>query len=85
MCKSVATLTIQKWGNSLAVRIPAAVARAARLSVGQPVGVSAEEGGLRVQSLGAPRLSLAQKLARFDVTRHGGEAMVTDLVGTEKL
>jgi len=85
MSKSIATLTIQKWGNSLAVRIPAAVARSARLSVGQPVGVSAEEGGVRVQSLGAPRLSLAQKLARFNIGQHGGEAMLTDLVGAEKL
>jgi antitoxin MazE len=85
MSKSSATLTIQKWGNNLAVRIPAAVARSARLSVGQPVEVSAEEGGVRVQTLGDPRLSLAQKLARFDPSQHGGEAMASDLVGAEKL
>jgi antitoxin MazE len=84
MSKAIATLTIQKWGNNLAVRIPAAVARSAHLTVGQPVEVSAEEGGVRVHTLGAPRLSLAQKLARFDPGQHGGEAMATDLLGAEK-
>jgi len=38
-----ATLTVQQWGNSLAVRIPAAVARTARFRVGQPVEVSAQD------------------------------------------
>jgi antitoxin MazE len=83
MSKTSATLTIQKWGNNLAVRIPAAVARAARLSVGQPVEVSAEHGGVSVQSRGAPRLSLAQKLALFDPEKHGGEALATSRVGNE--
>ena len=83
--KPSATLTIQKWGNNLAVRIPAAVACSARLSVGQPVEVSAQEGGVRVQTLGDPKLSLAQKLARFDPSQHRGEAMASDLVGAEKL
>ncbi len=83
MAKETATLTIQKWGNNLAVRIPAAVARSARLSVGQPVQVSAEKNGVRVCSLGAPKLTLAQKLARFDPQSHGGEVMPTQPVGRE--
>ena len=83
MSKASATLTIQKWGNNLAVRIPAAVARSAHLSVGQPVRVTAEERGVRVHSLGAPNLSLAQRLARFDPARHGGEAMATGRTGAE--
>ncbi len=32
-------LTVQQWGNSLAVRIPAAVARTAHFTVGQPVEI----------------------------------------------
>jgi antitoxin MazE len=78
-----ATLTVQQWGNSLAVRIPAAVARSARFKVGQPVVVSAEESNVVVRAVGAPRLTLAQKLAAFDPTRHGGEAMPTTVVGNE--
>ena len=36
-----ATLRLQRWGNSLAVRIPSSVARAARFKVGQPVELAA--------------------------------------------
>jgi antitoxin MazE len=72
-----AILTIQKWGNSLAVRIPAKVARSARLNVGQPVEVSAQHSSVLVRAIGVSKLSLAQKLAAFDPDRHGGEVMGT--------
>jgi antitoxin MazE len=82
MSKS-ATLTLQQWGNSLAVRIPAAVARSARFKVGQPVEVSAHDSNVLVKSLGEARLTLAQKLAAYDPDLHGNEVMVTTRVGTE--
>ena len=78
-----ATLTLQQWGNSLAVRIPAAVARSARFKVGQPVEVSAQDSNVLVKAIGEPRLTLAQKLAAFDPARHGGEAMAAGRVGKE--
>jgi antitoxin MazE len=78
-----ATLKLQRWGNSLAVRIPAAVARSARLRIGQPVEVSAQESNVLVKAIGEPRLTLAQKLAAFDPARHGGEVMATKAVGDE--
>ncbi|MGA2860977.1 MAG: AbrB/MazE/SpoVT family DNA-binding domain-containing protein [Steroidobacteraceae bacterium] len=84
MIKS-ATLTVQQWGNSLAVRIPAAVARAARFRVGQPVEVSAQDSNVLVKAIGDPKLTLAQKLAAFDPALHGGEAMATARVGNEAL
>ncbi len=84
MAKS-ATLTLQQWGNSLAVRIPGAVARSARLKVGQPVEVSAQDSNVLVRVLGEPKLTLAQKLAAFDPVRHGGEVMATTGVGREIL
>ena len=80
-----ATLTIQQWGNSLAVRIPAAIARSVRFTVGQPVEVSAQEAGVVVKSIGVPKLTLSQKLARFDPEKHGGEVMVTGRAGAEAL
>jgi antitoxin component of MazEF toxin-antitoxin module len=49
MAKS-AILTVRQWGNSLAVRIPAAVARSARLRVGQPVEVSAQDSNALVKA-----------------------------------
>jgi antitoxin MazE len=84
MAKS-ATLTVQQWGNSLAVRIPAAVARSARFRVGQPVEVSAQDSNILVKALGEPKLTLAQKLAAFDPALHGGEIMATRAVGDEVL
>ena len=82
MSKS-ATLTVQQWGNSLAVRIPAKVARSARFRVGQPVEVSAQDASVLVRAIGEPKLSLAQKLAAFDPDRHGREVMATERVGRE--
>jgi antitoxin MazE len=78
-----ATLTLQQWGNSLAVRIPAAVARSARFKVGQPVEVSVQDSNVLVKPVGEPKLTLAQKLAAFDPVRHSGEAMVTGRIGKE--
>jgi antitoxin MazE len=78
-----ATLTVQQWGNSLAVRIPAKVARSARFRVGQPVEVSAQDSIVLVRPIGQPKLTLEQKLAAFDPDRHGGEVMATGRVGRE--
>jgi antitoxin MazE len=78
-----ATLTVQRWGNSLAVRIPAAIARSAKLTAGQPVEVSLQDDEIVVKCIGVPKLSLAQKLALFDPAKHGGEEMAAPLVGAE--
>jgi hypothetical protein len=50
-------------------------ARSVGFKVGQPVEVSAQDSAVRVAAAGEPRLTLKQKLARFDPERHGGEAM----------
>lgn len=84
MAKAV-NLTIQQWGNSLAVRIPAGIARSAHFSVGQPVEMVLEESGISVRAVGTPKLSLAQKLALFDPAIHGGEAMASAPVGFEEM
>jgi len=78
-----ATLTVQQWGNSLAVRIPAAVARSARFVVGQPVELTLADDGVVVRRLGRPRLTLAQKLAAFDPAVHGGGAIAAGRIGAE--
>ena len=79
------SLTLQRWGNSLAVRIPSPVARSVGFKVGQPVEVSAQDSAVRVAAAGEPRLTLKQKLARFDPERHGGEIMATQRAGNEAL
>lgn len=71
-------LTLKHWGNNLGVRLPAAIAQAARLHVDQQVRVRAEEGRVVIEPVADAPLTLAQRLALFDPTAHGGEVMVTD-------
>lgn len=80
-----ANLTIQQWGNSLAVRIPAGIARSAQFSVGQPVKMTLDESGITVRAMGKPKLSLAQKLALFYPSIHRGEVMASTPVGGESM
>jgi len=84
MAKS-ASLKVQRWGNSLAVRIPSAVARTARLSEGQPVEISVQEVGVAIVPLGPREMSLGERLQAFDPKRHGGEAMVSRRAGKEAM
>jgi len=75
--------TVQEWGNGLAVRITAKVAKAARLSRGQPIKVEVVDGGVFLRVAGKPKLTLAQKLKAFDPVKHVGEAMATGRIGAE--
>lgn len=75
--------TVQKWGNGLAVRITAPVAKAARFTRGLPIKVEVVEGGVFLRAVGEPKLTLAQKLKAFDPAIHGGEAMASGRVGAE--
>lgn len=79
-----AFLDLKQWGNNLGVRLPAAVARAANLRADQRVRVSVEGRHVIITPLGDAPLTLAQRLALFDPARHGGEVLVTPLVGAER-
>jgi antitoxin MazE len=78
-----ALLDIKPWGNSLGVRLPAAVARAAHLKADQRVRITVEDGRVIITPQGDKPLSLAERLALFDPQMHGGEAMATTPVGKE--
>lgn len=69
---SEAVLDIKKWGNSLWVRLPAAVAQEAHLHVNQRVRVSIEGDQAVITPLDDKRLTLEQRLAAYDPKRHGG-------------
>lgn len=79
-----AVLDIKQWGNSLGVRLPAAVAREARLHVDQRVRVSVEGGQVVITPVADQAPTLEQRLALFDPARHGGEAMVSPPLGAER-
>ena len=80
-----AILSIKHWGNSLGVRLPQAVARAANLHAHQQVRMVVEDGRVVIEPLPqAGALSLAERLKRFDPARHGGETMAVVPIGAER-
>ena len=65
---------VHKWGNSLAVPIPADIARETRVRDGTAVDVGLEDGVIVIRRLGrdAGRRDLASLVARItDDNRHG--------------
>jgi antitoxin MazE len=56
--------TIQKWGNSLGVRLPSHLARRAKLREGTPVEVTAEADRIIIQPVAVP--SLDELVSRMD-------------------
>ncbi len=82
---SEAVLDIKQWGNNLGVRLPAAVAREAHLHVHQRVRVTVEGNQVVIKPFEDTRLTLEQRVAVYDVKRHGGEQMTTtEAIGAEK-
>ena len=62
---------IQKWGNSLAVRIPKALADLVELSDGREVELSVEDGKMIVQPARKRRYTLDELVAGItDENRH---------------
>jgi len=55
--------TVKKWGNSAAVRMPAAVMEEARLEIDQPVEVRVEDGRVVIEPIKAPEFTLDALLA----------------------
>jgi len=60
-------VSVKRWGNSLALRIPSSVAEDTRIKDGSVVEVSVVRGRLGVAPVVSPRYTLKQLLAR--VTR----------------
>lgn len=78
-------LEIKQWGNDLGVRLPAAIAREAHVHANQRVKLSVANGQIIITPVLNKSLTLAQRLARFDPTRHGGEALSANpQLGIEK-
>lgn len=68
-------LTIQKWGNSLAVRIPAPIARSAHFHIGTSVEMMIQKGNVVIKATGENKLTLKERLQLFDPKKHSGEVM----------
>ena len=79
-----ALLNIKHWGNSLGVRLPAPIARAAKLRADQRVRVSVRDGTVIIAPADDAVSTLEQRLARFDPEKHGGEALPAERLGAER-
>ena len=78
-------LDIKQWGNNLGVRLPATIAREARLSADQRVRISVKGNQVMISPVEDEGLTLAQRLEKFDSVRHGGEVMISDeALGAER-
>jgi antitoxin MazE len=64
---------ISKWGNSLGLRLPKAVAREARLDEGDTVDVSVDNGAIVIRP-SRPRYSLDELVARITARNRHNES-----------
>jgi antitoxin MazE len=70
-------LDLKTWGNSLGVRLPAAIARAAKLHKDQKVRLSVVKGQVIIVPVLNEYPTLEQMLETFDPEDNEGEVMQT--------
>jgi antitoxin MazE len=74
---------VQKWGNSLALRIPKSFATETSLDSGAEVDLSLEDGRLVITPLQTPEYSLADLLAQITPENRHTEVDTGSSVGRE--
>ncbi len=74
---------IKKWGNSLALRIPKALAQEAGLHYGLSVELSLVDGKLVIAPIEHPKLDLETMLAQITEDNLHSEVDFGPAVGTE--
>jgi antitoxin MazE len=74
---------VQRWGNSLALRIPKPFAEDVGVSAGTVVNVSVSKGRLVASPLAPRRVRLSQLLRRIKKTNLHGEIATGRPVGRE--
>ena len=74
---------IQKWGNSLAVRIPKPFAEEANLSEDGTVEMTVRNGKLMVVAVEEPEETLDELVARITPENRHGETQTGKPVGNE--
>jgi antitoxin MazE len=74
---------IQKWGNSLAVRIPKALAEGAHLEQDSLVELTLENGRLTLHPIPPPAFTLEELLAQVTEENLHGEVDMGPAVGKE--
>jgi antitoxin MazE len=76
-------LRIEKWGNSLAVRLPQSLAAAAHLEEGSLVELTLVGGKLMICPIAGPELTLEELLAQVTEDNLHGEVDTGPTMGNE--
>ena len=74
---------VQKWGNSLALRIPRPLAAGANVVAGTTVDIELREGRLSVERTPAPHYELDGLVAGIETANLHAEATTGERVGRE--
>ncbi len=74
---------VQKWGNSLGVRIPRSFAAEAEVDAGSVVDISMEKGGLRIRPVRRRRYALRELLRKITARNLHEEVATGAAVGRE--
>ena len=75
---------VQRWGNSLAVRIPKSFAAETRIEQDTEVDLSISEGKLIISRVTRPEITLEQLLERVTPENVHGEIKTGPPVGAEE-
>jgi len=83
MASATSQQALRRWGNSLGVRLPVAIAREAHLLEDQQVELTVVEDGVLIRPL-TRRLTLEERLATYQrMEAELVEAMVWEPIGCE--
>ena len=74
---------VQKWGNSLGVRIPKSFAAEAQVEAGSRVDITVEDGELVLRPIRRPMYLLGDLLRRVNARNLHGEIVTGKAVGRE--
>jgi len=74
---------VQKWGNSLAVRIPQSVAKETQLSSGEAVNMAFCDGQIVIAPIRQQQYKLADLLKGITTQNRHSEVVTGDAVGLE--
>lgn len=74
---------LKKWGNSVAVRIPAAVLEAAHLTLDQSVDVREEQGRIVIEPVRSSAFSVAELVAGITADNRHASVETGPAVGGE--
>ena len=78
----MATTQVSKWGNSLGLRLPKAVAREAQLGEGDTVDVTVDDGAIVIRP-SRPRYSLDELVRRITPKNRHDETAWDSPLGNE--